>query len=140
MLARAREKEAALPLVRGSAESLPFAAESFDLVFCVNALPHFPQPDAFIAEAYRLLASEGTVAVVGRDPRLCSDRKWEYQYFPETHAADLARFPSWGTIADWMIAAGFAELSLRPVERIFDPKVGREMLDNPWLQSTPPPN
>ncbi len=133
MLLRAREKEQGLPLVRASAEALPFREATFDLVFCVNALPHFPQPQRFIEEAGRVLAPGGTLAVIGRDPRLNTEQTWHYQYFPETWDADLARFPSWGTVADWMLQAGFRELAWRPVERLVDPKVGREMLSNPWL-------
>ena len=40
MLQRARETALETPLVRGRAEYLPYRAQSFDRVFCINAFHH----------------------------------------------------------------------------------------------------
>ena len=55
MLEKARQRDAALALGRGTATQLPFAAAAFDFVFCVHALHHFDDPQAFIVEAYRVI-------------------------------------------------------------------------------------
>ncbi|HSJ57242.1 MAG TPA: methyltransferase domain-containing protein [Anaerolineae bacterium] len=134
MLTQARARGAPLHLVRGRAGGLPFGTSSFDLVYCVNAIHHFDAPGAFVAEARRLLRPGGALAVIGTDPRRIGDRWYVYDYFDGTYETDLARFPSWGTIVDWMAAAGFEPVDWRVVERIVDAKVGRAVLDDPFLR------
>ncbi|MBN1660369.1 MAG: class I SAM-dependent methyltransferase [Anaerolineae bacterium] len=134
MLAGAQARGAPLRLVRGSAARLPFPAASFDLVYCVNAIHHFDAPATFVAEARRLLRPGGALAVIGTDPRRISDRWYVYDYFEGTYETDLARFPSWGTVVDWMAAAGFQSIDWRVVERIVDIKAGRAVLNDPFLR------
>jgi len=133
MLRQARQRPVPLDLVRGRAGRLPFAGGSFDLVYCVNAIHHFDDRPGFVAEARRLLRAGGALAVAGMDPRRARASWYVYDYFPGTYETDLARFPSWGTVADWMIAAGFERLSWRIVETIYDAKVGRAVLRDPFL-------
>ena len=133
MLRQARQRPVALELVRGRAGRLPFAAASFDLVYCVNALHHFEDRHGFVVEARRLLRAGGALAVVGMDPRRARAGWYVYDYFPGTYEADLARFPSWGVVADWMIAAGFGPLAWQTVEEIHDAKHGRAVLRDPFL-------
>jgi len=134
MLSQAYKKSAELFLVHGGAERLPYECGSFDLIYCVNALHHFTQPYDFINEAARLLKPTGILAVIGADPRGHNDDWYVYQYFPGTFERDLARFPSWGTVVDWMVDAGFSEINLKPARHIHDPKTGRAILDDPFLE------
>lgn len=133
MLQQARQRPVTLDLVRGRAGRLPFSDGTFDLVYCVNAIHHFDDRHGFVAEARRLLRAGGALAVAGMDPRRARAGWYVYDCFPGTYEADLARFPSWGTVADWMIAAGFERLSWRTVETIYDAKVGRAVLRDPFL-------
>jgi len=48
-----------LPLVRASAEELPFADASFDLVFCDHGAMTFADPHATVPEAARVLRAGG---------------------------------------------------------------------------------
>jgi ubiquinone/menaquinone biosynthesis C-methylase UbiE len=134
MLAQAGGQQATLALVRGRAGQLPFPEGCFDLVYCVNALHHFQQQRAFVFEARRLLRRGGLLAVAGMDPRVHRNRWYVYDYFDGTYETDLARFPSWGRVLDWMVAAGFEGVESRWVERIVDPKRGRAVLDDPFLR------
>jgi SAM-dependent methyltransferase len=104
------------------------------MVYCVNAIHHFGAPRAFIAEARRLLRPGGKLAVVGMDPRGQNRRWYVYRYFRGVYEGDLRRFPSWGTVVDWMVEEGLSDVECRQVERIRSQRVGREVLDDPFLQ------
>ncbi len=134
MLAQAQAREEASSLVRGRACETPFTDGCADLVYCVNAIHHFQRQRDFVLEARRLLRLGGTLVVAGMDPRAHRHRWYIYDYFMGTYETDLERFPSWGTIADWMIEVGFEQIEWRLVERIQDPKMGREIFSDPFLQ------
>lgn len=134
MLVRARGRDSQLHLTRGRAGSLPFPGGSFDLVYCVNAIHHFNRQQQFVFEARRLLRLGGALAVVGMDPHGRRESYYIYRYFEGSYENDLARFPSWGTVLDWMAAAGFARISWSVAERILDPKIGRAVLEDPFLE------
>lgn len=134
MLRQAREHLPEAPLVCGRANQLPFAEAAFDLVFCVNAIHHFDQPQVFIAEARRLLRPGGALAVICMDPHTGRDRWYLYDYFEGTREADLRRFPSGGMVLDWMTAAGFHSVEWQAAERIRNRLMGREVLDSHFLQ------
>jgi len=106
----------------------------FDLVFCVNAFHHFDPPRVFVSEARRLLRPGGALAIIGMDPHRGRDRWYLYDYFAGTYATDLDRFPSGGTVLDWMVAAGFARVEWCLAEHIVHQHVGRAVLRDPILQ------
>ena len=56
------EHGATARFVEGSADALPFADESFDVVTCRIAAHHFPDPAAFFSEAARVLGQHGRLA------------------------------------------------------------------------------
>jgi ubiquinone/menaquinone biosynthesis C-methylase UbiE len=134
MLEQAGAQEAPLALVRGCASNLPFPDSCFDLVYCINAIHHFQQQRAFVFEARRLLRPGGVLAVAGMDPRVHQGRWYVYDYFEGTYETDLARFPSWGSVLDWMAEADFERVEWRWVERILDQKQGRAIFDHPFLK------
>ncbi len=134
MLQQARARKASLPLARGDASHLPFPAASFDFVFTVNAVHHFADKQAFIREARRVLRLGGALAVVTTDPHIGRDRWSLYDFFDGTQAADQQRFPSSGTLLDWMLAAGFRRAEWRVAEHIQEEYVGQAVLDNPFTQ------
>jgi ubiquinone/menaquinone biosynthesis C-methylase UbiE len=107
MLSRARAAVPGAMLVRGRASALPWPAASFDRVLAVNALHHFGGPDAFVAEARRVLRPGGGVLVVGLDPHVGVDRWWIYEHFPSALAADRARYPATARLRELLASAGF---------------------------------
>jgi ubiquinone/menaquinone biosynthesis C-methylase UbiE len=134
MLRQAQARDPSLGLVNGEAGQLPFPAGAFDLVFCVNALHHFPHKQVFLAEARRLLRRAGRLAIVNMDPHTGRDRWYLYDYFEGTREADLRRFPSSGTLVDWLIAAGFEHAHWRVAQHIQHTHLGRAVLDDHFLQ------
>jgi ubiquinone/menaquinone biosynthesis C-methylase UbiE len=65
-------------VVRGRAEKLPWRSNSFDRLFCINALHHFTDADAFMIEAQRVLRPEGALLTIGLDPHTALDSWWIY--------------------------------------------------------------
>lgn len=60
MLEKAREK--GLPntvIVEGDSENMPFEADSFDAIICSQSFHHYPNPQAFFNEVYRVLKPNG---------------------------------------------------------------------------------
>ncbi len=109
MLARARTAAPRALLVRATAAHLPIADGTFDRVFCVNALHHFPDPVAFFDEAYRVLRRGGRFVSIGLDPHTGGDSWWIYDYFPAARQADERRYRPTQELRRALAAAGFSE-------------------------------
>lgn len=134
MLKQAQVQDTGLLLMNGDANDLPFPSASFDLVLSINALQHYADQRAFISEARRLLRVGGALAIVNLDPHTGHDHWYLYDYFDGVQTADLQRFPSSGTLLDWMLAAGFTRAEWRVAEHIHQEFVGQAILDNPFTQ------
>jgi SAM-dependent methyltransferase len=69
-LRHARTATPSLPLVQGSAEELPFADGSFDLVFCDHGAMGFADPDRTVPEVARVLRPGGQLAFAIVSPQM----------------------------------------------------------------------
>ena len=108
MLRRARRR--GLETVRGTAETLPLADGSVDAVLVVDALHHFADHDAALAEAARVLAPGGVVVVREFDR---STRRGQLLAAGERLVGFDSRFL---TAAELETAVATAGLDARPVE------------------------
>jgi ubiquinone/menaquinone biosynthesis C-methylase UbiE len=120
-------------LVNARANSLPFSAASFDLIYCVNALHHFDDQRGFIRDCAEMLRPGGTLAIVGIDPRTIRAR-YLYEYFESTRDRDLERYPSFGTIVDWLSEAGFDEVQHRIVHTWMNAFNGDRVFNDHFLR------
>lgn len=59
LLEAAKERTKQIPLFQSSAQDLPFAENSFDLLFCNQVVEHLPEPIHFFQEAQRVLRPQG---------------------------------------------------------------------------------
>jgi ubiquinone/menaquinone biosynthesis C-methylase UbiE len=118
MLQRARTAVPFALLVRGRAEQLPWATETFDRLFCINAMHHFDDAAGFMCEARRVLRPAGALLIVGLDPHAQQDRWWIYDYFPAALEADRARYLPTGIIRERLRASGFAEAATEVAQHV----------------------
>lgn len=86
----------------GPAHDLPVGDESCDAVLCTQVLEHVPNPDAVIAELYRVLRPGGRLYMT-------VPLAWELHEMP----FDFYRYTPHG-LATILGGAGFAELDIRP--------------------------
>jgi len=86
----------------GPAHDLPVAHESYDAVLCTQVLEHVPNPDAVIAELYRVLRPGGRLYMT-------VPLAWELHEMP----FDFYRYTPHG-LATILGGTGFAELDIRP--------------------------
>ena len=83
------------PLVEASAEDVPLADESFDLVFCDHGAFNFADPRRLVPESARLLRPGGLLAFSMPSPIL--DIFWDEQHakvdeLPQNDYFELCRF------------------------------------------------
>ena len=86
----------------GSADALPVADATFDLVVCTQVLEHVPNPQAVLGECFRLLRPGGRIA-------LSVPLIWELHELPH----DYFRYTDPG-LRHLLTRAGFEELEIEP--------------------------
>jgi ubiquinone/menaquinone biosynthesis C-methylase UbiE len=136
MIAQARNQPAPLKLTRGTAIQLPYQTGTFDLIYCVDAIHHFEDHAAFVAEAFRVLKPGGALAIIGHDPHSGEGNWYIYDYFDTTYQTDLLRYPSSGMIKNLMRQAGFLNIERHDVEHILNIHVGEGVLNDPFIKQT----
>jgi SAM-dependent methyltransferase len=134
MIQQAKEQSAPLELLRGSAISLPYRDEAFDLLYSVDAVHHFGDHRTFVKEAFRVLKPGGAFATIGHDPHEGTTRWYAYDYFDGVYDTDLRRYPSGSSLLTWMEKEGFEDASSHIVEHIQNVHVGDGILRDPFLK------
>ncbi|MBK9924817.1 MAG: class I SAM-dependent methyltransferase [Anaerolineales bacterium] len=134
MIQQAKRQPASLELTRGSAVQLPYRDNTFDLLYSVDAIHHFGDHRAFIAEAFRVLKPGGALATIGHDPHNGTTNWYIYNYFDGVYDTDLRRYPAGSSVLKWMHDDGFEDISSRTVEHILNVHVGGSVLHDPFLK------
>lgn len=134
MLAQAKGQPAPLHLTRGLGTQLPYPSSTFDLLYCVDAIHHFGNHHAFIAEASRLLKPGGALAIIGHDPHEGGSNWYVYDYFDTVYDTDLRRYPAGSSVLRWMEQEGFIDRSSQTAEHIRNIHVGDAVLKDPFLK------
>jgi ubiquinone/menaquinone biosynthesis C-methylase UbiE len=136
MLRQARSLLPDAALIRGRAEHLPFPAETFDCVFCINAIHHFVDKPVFLKEARHILRPGGKMLNVGLNPHTGIDQWYIYDYFPNSIEIDRQRYPPSSSLEEWMREAGFEACTTHEVEHWIIRLPAREILKQGRLDRT----
>ena len=134
MLKQAKQQPAPLKLARGTALQLPYRNQSFELIYCVDAIHHFVDHKTFISEAFRVLKPGGALAIIGFDPHEERTTWYIYNYFNDVYDNDIRRYPSGNSILNWMQEEGFGNISSQTAEHILNVHVGEAVLSDPFLK------
>ena len=122
-----------LKLINADATQIPVKDNFFDLIFCVNAIHHFPDKVNFISECQRVLTNNSMLAILGVDPHI--DKDWYvYEYFDSVYKKDLNRFPSLEFLKQLLKEKNFVDVKIKPVENVFNQRVGEDVFNDPFLQ------
>jgi len=134
MLRQAQKQPAPLKLANGSAVQIPFKDNSFEFLYVVDAIHHFGDHKAFIAEAFRVLKPGGALAVIGHDPHEGTSKWYIYDYFDSVYDTDLRRYPAGRSVLKWMESAGFQNVSSQNVEHILNVHMDAGVFHDPFLK------
>jgi len=134
LIQAARDRQ--LELVHAQAEYLPFDADSFDRIFCVNSLHHFASKPQFASEVQRVLRRRGGFTTIGLDPHSGLDKWWIYDYFENTLELDRQRYLPGKTICELLRTAGFVDCRTEIVQRFHVAASARNTLDRGGLAKT----
>jgi ubiquinone/menaquinone biosynthesis C-methylase UbiE len=136
MLEIAKQKLPEANIKHGQAESLPWEGETFNRVFCINAIHHFKDSQKFMIEARRVLKKTGGIMVVGLDPHTGLDSWWIYDYFPQVIEIDRKRYISAQNIRKLMAENGLTDCSTVEAQHMQICMPARKALDNGRLAKT----
>jgi len=91
-LADARERTSAATFVRGDLQVLPFAAQSFDVVVCYEAIEHVADPHTALDEFRRVLVPDGLLTVSSPNPDVYAHGNpfHVHEFHPEELRAELS--------------------------------------------------
>lgn len=103
---RAHAADGAFTVLAGDAEHLQFANDTFDLVYSVDVIHHLGGPLDYFREVARVLRAGGRVCTVTDSEEDIRGRRPLSEYFPDTIAVDLARYPTTAELNEAVEAAG----------------------------------
>lgn len=92
MLTKARQKNPHLVIEQGDAEQLPFASNTFDLVYMTDVIHHIPHIDIMFAEIHRVLKPHAKCCIATQSHSQI-DKRPITTFFPATAVVDKARYP-----------------------------------------------
>ena len=133
MLRKARTSSQKLRLINSDADRLPLKENSFDFIYVVNAIHHFPKPLNFIKQVRNLLKYKGSLCIIGIEISESINDWYIYQYFKRAIEIDLKRFPSFKDLSNEMRNNSFTNISRTLAEQVNAVRNGNDILHDHFL-------
>lgn len=113
MLSELNKKNPEIETVEGDLEHMPFADDTFDMVFSSLALVHLKKIEPFLDECYRVLKDDGKLVLVNvhyRKPMVLKDDRGKYiikcyNHFPR-HVREAAEELAYGVEDEIIVTEG----------------------------------
>lgn len=120
-------------LVNADASNLPFNNNSFNMIFCINAIHHFPDKKKFFMDAALCLDVNGVLCIYSVDPHI--DKNWYvYDFFDGVYEKDLIRFPSLTETKNYCAMFNLRVEEQTLVERVYNSRTADEVFSDPFLK------
>jgi ubiquinone/menaquinone biosynthesis C-methylase UbiE len=136
MLKQAKDHVTSGDLKQGHADKIPWEDDSFDQLFCINAVHHFEEKSQFVSEAFRVLHPDGGLLIVGLDPHKARDHWFVYDYFDSVLELDLRRYLSISALENLMQEVGFSECHTVEAQHIAMHFPARKAIEDGLLDKT----
>lgn len=133
MLQQAIKENRSLHLINSNADSPPFKQNNFDLIYCINAIHHFPDAKKFINDSMQLLNKNGMLLIIGFDPHDKDNEWYLYKYFSSTYQVDLKRIPSFSTFKNWLHIINFKNIKTELVHNVQNDHIGNNVFNDHFL-------
>jgi ubiquinone/menaquinone biosynthesis C-methylase UbiE len=106
MLDEARIKTKMINWLVGTAEELPFEDAGFDAVLCMLTIHHWKDLQKGMVNVFRVLKNQGKLLLFTPTQEQM-EQYWLNHYFPGMMAKSISEMPSYKTISDVCLDAGF---------------------------------
>ncbi len=120
--------------VNGNANQLPFKKHSFNLIYCINAIHHFPNQEQFVKTIAQYLTNNGVFVIIGLELHNNNNPWYIHNYFPATRQIDFNRFLSFNTLSQWIEQSKFHSINLTKVDSVYSNRIGEDVFNDLFLQ------
>lgn len=103
------------PLVKASAEKMPFENSYFDTSICFSCFPHFEDKQSALLEIYRVLKTKGKIVIAHADSR----EKINSLHSEIGGEVKNDRIPSIEKMKEMLEKAGFTNISIKDDEKLY---------------------
>jgi len=107
-----------LTICEGSAESIPFENDFFNLQFSVNVIHHVLNVRDHFKESLRVLKPGAWICTFTDSTDMIRRREPLSRYWPLSAEADIGRYPTVDGLLDAMREAGFENLTRREIRNV----------------------